>query len=95
MVGSDEKISYLKSLCEETYLKDIIAHNKIKKKTELADTFNITASMIGSPVNVSEKTDRIDANGKSIYAQKALEVDFIAFKGYKILYSISTFDGRY
>ena len=50
MVGSDEKISYLKSLCEETYLKDIIAHNKIKKKTELADTFNIIASTIGSPV---------------------------------------------
>ena len=49
MVGSDEKISYLKSLCEETYLKDIIAHNKIKKKTELADTFNIIASTIGSP----------------------------------------------
>lgn len=179
MVGSDEKISYLNSLCEETYLKDIIAHNRIKKKTELADTFNIIASMIGSPVNVSkltntfksvmgkditddtianfigyfedafviskvskynikgrkyigapfklyfedigvrnarlnfrqieethimeniiynelryrgfnidvgevnvsEKTDRIDINGKSIYAQKALEVDFIASKG--------------
>ncbi|WP_026670526.1 hypothetical protein [Butyrivibrio sp. AE3006] len=32
-------------------------------------------------VNVSEKTDRIDANGKYIYAQKALEVDFIASKG--------------
>ncbi|MBR4669264.1 MAG: ATP-binding protein [Butyrivibrio sp.] len=179
MVGSDEKIFYLKSLCEETYLKDIIAHNKIKKKTELADTFNIIASTIGSPeniskltntfksvsgkditddtignfigyfedafviskvskynikgrkyigtpfklyfedigvrnarlnfrqieethimeniiynelryrgfnvdvgeVNVSEKTDRIDANGKYIYAQKELEVDFIASKG--------------
>ncbi len=179
MATEDEKISYLKSLCEETYLKDIIVHNNIKKTTELADTFNIIASTIGSPVNInklthtfnsvigkkisddtignfieyfedafiiskaskynikgrkyigapfklyfedmgvrnarlnfrqieethimeniiynelryrgynvdigevkiSEKTDRIDANGKAIYAQKALEVDFIASKG--------------
>ena len=27
------------------------------------------------------ETDRIDVNGKAIYAQKALEVDFIASKG--------------
>ena len=37
-------------------------------------------------VNVSEKTDRIDVNGKNIYAQKALEVDFIASKGDEKLY---------
>jgi len=179
MKSEEEKVTYLKSLCEETYLKDIIAHNKIKKKVELGDTFDILASMIGNPVNtkkitdtfksffnkdittdtinnyidyfqdafvvskvkkynikgrkyigspfkiyfedigvrnarlnfrqieethimeniiynelrfrgfnidvgevnISEKTDRIDINGKSIYAQKALEVDFIASKG--------------
>ena len=34
MESIDEKISYLKSLCDETYLKDIVARNKIKKKTE-------------------------------------------------------------
>lgn len=179
MDSEDEKITYLKTLCEETYLKDIIVHKKIVKKNELADTFNIIASTIGSPVNISkltntlksvigkditddtignfvgyfedafvvsraskynikgrkhigapfklyfedigvrnarlnfrqieethimeniiynelryrgfnvdvgevnisEKTDRIDVNGKAIYAQKALEVDFIATKG--------------
>ena len=32
-------------------------------------------------LNINEKTDRIDVNGKSIYAKKALEVDFIATKG--------------
>ena len=179
MRSEEEKIGYLKNLCEETYLKDIITHNKIKKRVELADTFDILASMIGSPVNarritdtfrsvldksitvdtvgdyidyfqdafvvskarkynvkgrkyigspfklyfedigvrnarlnfrqieethimeniiynelryrgfnvdvgevnISEKTERIDANGKFIYAQKALEVDFVATKG--------------
>jgi predicted AAA+ superfamily ATPase len=179
MRSEEEKVSYLKGLCEETYLKDIISHNKIRKKVELGDTFDILASMIGSPVNarkitdtfrsvldknitadtiadyidyfqdafviskarkynikgrkyigspfkiyfedigvrnarlnfrqieethimeniiynelrfrgfnvdvgelnVSEKTGRLDVNGKPIYAQKALEVDFIASKG--------------
>ncbi|MCR5452220.1 MAG: ATP-binding protein [Lachnospiraceae bacterium] len=184
MRSEEEKFSYLDSLCKETYLKDIIVHNKIKKKVELADTFDILASMIGSPVNarkitdtfrsvldksitadtvgdyidyfqdafvvskakkynikgrkyigspfklyfedigvrnarlnfrqieeshimeniiynelryrgfnvdvgevnISEKTKRIDVNGKHIYAQKALEVDFVATKGNQKFY---------
>lgn len=32
-------------------------------------------------VRVREKTDRKDRNGKTIYAQKALEVDFVASNG--------------
>ena len=184
MKSKEEKISYLKGLCEETYLKDIAAHNAVKKQTELADTFDILASMIGTPVNtlnlantfksvlhkdisddtianftsyfedafvvskarkysvkgrkyigspykiyfedigvrnarlnfrqveethimeniiynelryrgfnvdigevsVSEKTDRTDKNGRSIYMQKALEVDFIATLGSRKYY---------
>lgn len=57
MKSEEEKISYLKTLCEETYLKDIIAHNKIKKKVELGETFDILASMIGSLVNAGKITD--------------------------------------
>ena len=184
MRSEEEKISYLKNLCEETYLKDIITHNRIKKKMELGDTFDILASMIGSPVNarkiantfrsvldkritadtigeymdyfqdafvvskakkynikgrkyigspfklyfedigvrnarlnfrqveethimenilynelrfrgfnvdvgeitISEKTNRVDINGKHIYAPKALEIDFIATKGSQKIY---------
>ncbi len=184
MKSEEEKFSYLENLCKETYLKDIITHNKIKKKVELADTFDILASMIASPVNarkitntfrsvldksitadtvgdyieyfqdafvvskakkynikgrkyigspfklyfedigvrnarlnfrqieephimeniiynelryrgfnvdvgevnISEKTERIDVNGKHIYAQKALEVDFVATKGNQKFY---------
>ena len=184
MRSEEEKVTYLDNLCKETYLKDIITHNKIKKKVELADTFDILASMIGSPVNarkitgtfrsvldksitadtvgdyidyfqdafvvskakkynikgrkyigspfklyfedigvrnarlnfrqieethimenilynelryrgfnvdvgevnISEKTERIDVNGKPIYAQKALEVDFVATKGNQKFY---------
>ena len=179
MKTEEEKVSYLKNLCEETYLKDIIQHNGIRKQTELSETFDMLSSMIGTPVNalklantfksitkknitdstittfveylenafvvskarkfnikgkkyisspvkiyfedigvrnarlnfrqieethimeniiynelryrgfsvdagevsVSEKTERIDANGKNIYVQKSLEVDFIATLG--------------
>lgn len=51
MTTKEEKISYLKNLCEETYLKDIILHNKIRKKTELSEVFDVLASTIGTPVN--------------------------------------------
>lgn len=184
MRSEEEKYSYLKNLCEETYLKDIITHNRIIKKAELGDSFDILASMIGSPVSankisgtfksvlnksisadtivdyidyfqdafvvskvkkynikgrkyigspfkiyfedigvrnarlnfrqieethimenilynelrfrgfnvdvgelsVSDKTDRTDKNGKPIYAQKSLEVDFVASKGSQKFY---------
>ena len=184
MKSLDERISYLKNLCNETYLKDIIQHNNIIKSNELSDTFNILASNIGLPVNclklantfisltnkkitddtiadfveyfqdayiiskvnkynikgkkymstpfkiyfedigvrnarlnfrqieethimeniifnelryrgfnvdigeinISEKTDRKDINGKNIYAQKSLEVDFIATLGNRKYY---------
>ena len=37
-------------------------------------------------VNVSEKTERKDIHGKFVYAQKALEVDFIATRGSEKVY---------
>ncbi len=37
-------------------------------------------------VDINEKTNRMDVNGKTIYAKKSLEVDFIATKGSKKFY---------
>ena len=39
--------------------------------------FNVDVGVI----DVSEKTEKKDVNGKAIYAQKALEIDFIATLG--------------
>lgn len=184
MKTDEERFSYLKNLCDETYLKDIIERNKLRKQIELSETFDMLASMIGTPVNVlklsntyksvakkeisdstlatfmgyfedafliskarkfsikgkryisspfkiyfedigvrnarlnfrqieethimeniiynelryrgflidvgeinvSEKTERLDSNGKKIYAQKQLEVDFIASSGNEKVY---------
>ena len=179
MQSREERMEYLKNLCEETYIKDIVQHHHIRKSTELGETFNVICSSVGSPVNplkisntfksvsgknisddtvalfidyfmdaflisgaqrydirgrkyigamsklyvedigvrnarlnfrqieethlmenilynelryrgynvdvgqvtIREKTDRLDRNGKIIYAQKALEVDFVATHG--------------
>lgn len=54
MKTKDERITYLSTLCEETYLKDIIERNQIRKSSELSDTFDVLASMIGSPVSVKK-----------------------------------------
>lgn len=51
MQTESEKVTYLKSLCEETYLKDIVSHNDIRDTGKLSDTFNILASVIGTPLN--------------------------------------------
>ena len=184
MRSREERMDYLRILCEETYLKDIISRNGIRNPGSLSDVFNILASTVGSPVNpnriantfrtvlgqditadtvsnymryfeeafvlsramkydvkgrkyigspfkiyfedvgirnvrlnfrqmeeshlmeniiynelryrgfnvdvgsvdINERTDRIDSNGRSIYAKKCLEVDYIATFGNRKLY---------
>ena len=57
---------------EETHLMENIIYNELRQRG-----FNVDVG----EVNVSEKTERTDVNGKNIYEQKKLEVDFIASKG--------------
>lgn len=188
MHSREERMDYLKNLCEETYLKDIIQHHQIRKSTELGEILNVICSSVGSPVNplkiantfmslsgkritddtaaafidyfidsflisgaqrydirgrkyigalyklyaedigirnarlnfrqieethlmenvlynelryrgynvdvgeiaIREKTDRLDRNGKNVYSQKSLEVDFVATCGNSKYYFQST-----
>lgn len=53
MKTDEQKATYLTNLFAETYLKDIIAHNKIEKTQELEDLINILASGTGSLTNSS------------------------------------------
>lgn len=57
---------------EETHLLENIIYNELNYRG-----FSVSVGQ----VDVNEVTDRIDKNGKKIYAQKSLEVDFIATKG--------------
>ncbi len=53
MKTDEQKATYLINLFAETYVKDIIAHNKIEKTQELEDLINIIASSTGSLTNTS------------------------------------------
>lgn len=48
---ADQKIAFLKSLFEETYISDIIGRHNIRNKAELEDLLNILSSAIGSLTN--------------------------------------------
>ena len=47
----DQKIAFLKSLFEETYISDIVGRHHIRNKAELEDLLNILSSVIGSLTN--------------------------------------------
>ena len=57
MSTRDERRRYLELLCEETYLKDVVARNHVRKTEALSDVLNICASLIGSFVNPSRIAD--------------------------------------
>lgn len=62
MKTEEQKINYLTTLFEETYLKDIIERHHIEKSQELEALVNVLASAIGSLTNVP----KIEATFKSV-----------------------------
>ena len=66
MKTEEQKVSYLTSLFEETYLKDIIERHHIEKTQELEDLVNIFASAIGSLTNVP----KIESTFRSVLQSK-------------------------
>ena len=59
-----EKAKYLQTLFKETYLKDIIARNKIQNSEELEELLAIIASNIGSLTNPQKLSDTFKSNKK-------------------------------
>lgn len=51
MKDRSERRTYLRDLCEQTYLKDVISRNRIRNTSALSDVLDISASLIGSLVN--------------------------------------------
>lgn len=62
MATDEQRMEYLTSLFEETYIKDIIERNHIEKVQEMNDLINVLASGIGSLTNAS----KIEATFKSV-----------------------------
>ncbi len=59
----EEKIKYLKDLINNTYIKDVIERNNIKKNTVIDSLFNILASSIGSLTNPTKLANTFKSNG--------------------------------
>ena len=62
MKTEEQKVQYLTTLFDETYIKDIVERNHIEKIQELNDLINVLASGIGSLSNPS----KIEATFKSV-----------------------------
>lgn len=62
----DQKILFLKSLFEETYIPDIVGRHNIRNKAELEDLLKILSSAIGSLTN----PEKLSATFKSVKKKK-------------------------
>lgn len=54
---NQEKSEYLKSIFEETYIRDIIERNNVRNSTELEELLDVIASSIGSLTNPKKLSD--------------------------------------
>jgi len=78
MQDEQEQTEYLKNLAVETYLKDIIQRNAIRKKRELSDTFDILASVIGTLVNPTKIAKTFKSRGYGDIVPETIE-HFISY----------------
>lgn len=75
----EQKIKYLWDLFKETYLKDIIEHNKIVNTTELEELVNILASAIGSLTNPTKLENTFRSVSQSVISHKTIKkyIDYL------------------
>lgn len=62
----DQKIAFLKSLFEETYIPDIVGRHNIRNRAELEELLNILSSAIGSLTN----PEKLSATFRSVKNKK-------------------------
>lgn len=73
MNDEEQKMQYLKNLTTETYLKDIIQRNGIRKQKALSETFDILASVIGSPLNTTKIANTFMSLGYGAITSETVE----------------------
>lgn len=74
----DQKIAFLKSLFEETYISDIVGRHNIRNKAELEDLLNILSSAIGSLTN----PEKLSATFKTVKKKKISNVTIKRYINY-------------
>lgn len=78
MRTDEQKSRYLERLFSETYLKDVIARNRIEKTQELEDLIDILASSIGSLTN----PPKIEATFKTVLKSSISSNTIASYLGY-------------
>ncbi len=78
MRTDEQKSRYLERLFAETYLKDVIARNRITKTQELEDLVDVLASSIGSLTN----PPKIEATFRSVLKSKISQNTIAAYIDY-------------
>lgn len=78
MQTDEQKSRYLENLFQETYLKDIISRNAVRRTRELEDLVNVLASSIGSLSSLS----KLEATFKSALKSKISYNTIDSYIGY-------------
>ena len=63
MQNVEEQIKYLENLVKETYLKDVVQRNGVRKEQALSETLQVIASSIGAPVNPRKLSNTFISHG--------------------------------
>ena len=74
MKNANQKMSYLKNIFENVYLKDVIERNRIKTKDEINSLVDILASAIASPTNLTKISNTFATERNSNYSNKTISV---------------------
>ena len=76
---SDQKISFLKSLFEETYISDIVGRHKIRNRQELEELLNILSSSIGALTNPAKLSNTFQSVKKKTVSNTTVKnyIDYL------------------
>ena len=62
--AAEAKRAISENLCDEVYLRDIVARNKVKNEGDLSDLLDVTATMMASITNPTRITNTFNAEKK-------------------------------
>lgn len=92
MRNADSKSQYLKSLFEETYIKDIVDRNSIRDTADLEDLMNIVASDIGGLTNPKRIADTFMSVKKTNIHQQTIKKYLDCFEDAFLIVKANRYD---
>lgn len=92
--NSQDKISYLNSLFELTYLKDILEHAKIQNSTTVKELLSVLASSEGSLISINKISELFKQKEDKSISRLSIEKYMQAFKDSFLISEANRFDIR-